>query len=223
MTDESNKLTWDLESIFPGGSDSKEFEEFRNAIDVDLEKAQKTLEELPYTLDEVTTTKWIAFMLMVQDITKRISHAESFAGCLQAQDVSDDKAMDIMGEVTDKDAVVETIMTGIDAFAMEIGDDDWGRLMSHEKLVGTAFFWNERRQVAKMKMEPELEKLATKLAVNGYHGWCLLYEKMAGDLKTEFIEDGETKTLSMGQLHNIFSSRDRNVRNLAFEKLEDTW
>lgn len=223
MMSESNKLKWDLESIFPGGSDSKEFEEFRNGIDVDLDKAQKRLEELPYTLDDVTSTKWIAFMLMVQDITKRISHAESFAGCLQAQDVSDDKAMDIMGEVTDKYGTVETILTGIDAFAMGVEDEDWDKLMSHEKLVGTVFFWSERRQVAKLKMEPKLEKLATKLAVSGYHGWSLLYDKMAGDLKTEFVEDGETKTLSMGQLHNKFSSPDRNVRKQAFEKLEDTW
>ncbi len=223
MTSEANKLQWDLESIFPGGSDSKEFEEFRHGIDVDLEKAQKTLEELPYTLDEATTTKWIAFMLMVQDITMRISHGESFAGCLQAQDVSDDKAMDIMGEVTDKYGTMETILTGIDQFAMEVGDDDWDRLMSHEKLAGAAFYWNERRQVAKLKMEPKLEKLATKLAVNGYHGWSLLYDKMAGDLQAEFMEDGDNKMLSMGQLHNKFSSPDRNVRKQAFEKLEETW
>jgi pepF/M3 family oligoendopeptidase len=46
---------------------------------------------------------------------------------------------------------------------------------------------------------------------------------MAGDLRTEFVEDGETKTLSMGQLHNKLSSPDRDVRKHAFEKLEDTW
>lgn len=220
---EPNKMRWDLESIFPGGSGSTEYKEFRKAINVDLTKAQKTLKELSFTLDEVATTKWIAFMLMVQDIAMRVSHAESFAGCLQAQDVSDDRAMDILGEVTDMYASVESVMTEIDAFAMAVGDDDWNKLMSHEKLSGAAFYWNERRQVAKLKMEPKLEKLATKLAVSGYHGWCLLYEKMAGDLRTEFEEDGETKALSMGQLHNKFSSPDREVRKQAFEKLEETW
>jgi len=37
-----NKMSWDLDTIFPGGSSSAEFESFRKTIDTDL----KAIEEL---------------------------------------------------------------------------------------------------------------------------------------------------------------------------------
>lgn len=223
MSGRKNALTWDLESIFPGGSASTEFAEFRQAITTDLHKARATLQQLPRTLDEGSTGKWVAFFLLVQHLEERISHAHGFAGCLMGQDVKDEKARLIEDEIASQQAVWEVIMTGIEDFATGVDDAAWENLLRHEKLSETRFFWNELRRNARLKMKPHLEKLATELAVNGYHAWNRLYTKMAGDLKTEFTENGKTETLSMGQLATRFSSPDRDVRKRAFEALEATW
>ena len=98
MSDVSTKLRWDLESIFSGGTSSSQFSEFRKQIATDLEKAQNTINDLPLDLDDESSTKWVAFLLMMQDINLRINHADSFAGCLHAQDVTDDKAKITKGE-----------------------------------------------------------------------------------------------------------------------------
>jgi len=95
--------------------------------------------------------------------------------------------------------------------------------VSHDKLTDTVFFWNELRRNAKLKMEPKLEKLTSELAVNGYHAWNRLYNKMAGDLRAEFEVDGKKEALSMGQLATRFNLSDREIRRKAFEKLEETW
>jgi oligoendopeptidase F len=223
MSGNDNKMNWDLESIFPGGSASVEFEDFRKAIVADLEEAGKALSDLPRTLDDKTQSAWVDFFLLMQEIMKRIDHASGFAGCLTAQDVTDEKARVIEDEITSLEAVWQTIMTGIEEFAVAVDDNAWNGLIGNEKLAGVTFFWNELRQNARRKMEPKLEKLATELAVNGYHAWNRLYTKIAGDLKTEFIEDEKTDILSMGQLANKFGSPDRSIRRQAFEKLEDSW
>ncbi len=218
-----NKLTWDLESIFPGGTDSPEFAEFRKALDTDIVKAGKSLEDIPRNLDGDAAGKWVAFLLLVQHIMERLDHAFGFTGCLVDQDVTDEKSRVIQVELAAMNARIEALMTGIEELAIKVDDTEWNKLIGHEKLTGVSFFWNELRQNARLRMVPELEKLAAELAVDGYHGWNRMYNKMAGDLQAEFVEDGKSEMLSIGQLANKFSSPDREIRKQAFEKLESTW
>lgn len=216
-------LNWDMESIFPGGSNSIEFAEFRQSIEGDLEKAKTTVAALPRQLDEKNTGQWAAFLASVQDIMQRLDHASGFTNCLTAQDVNDDKAGIIDEEISSLVAIAETVITDIEAMAIEVSDLAWSGLVKQPQLVGAAFFWNELRDNARKQMEPKLEKLASELAVNGYHAWNRLYTKMAGDLKAKFVHEGKTEQLSLGQLATKFNSPDRAVRQQAFEALEKTW
>jgi pepF/M3 family oligoendopeptidase len=223
MKSDTSMMRWDMESIFPGGSASKEFEAFRKAIVTDLEKVERTIESLPLRLEESDLSNWRNLLLAVQDLDRRLNHADSFAYCLTSQDVSDDRAMTILEEISSLDARLETVKTGIEDLAINVDGDAWNRLLDDDKLEGSVFYWNERRRIARLKMEPKMEKLATQLAVNGYHAWNRLYTRMAGDLNAEFVEDGESKTLSMGQIANKMSLPDRDIRRQAFEKLERAW
>ncbi len=223
MSTEVNKMRWDLESVFPGGSGSKEFEAFRKTVVADLEEARERLSRLPRKLDEDTREAWVDILLLVQDTDKRLDHAGSFTYCLAAQDVTDDKAMNILEEISSHEAAIEVIQTDIDEFAIAVDDQAWEDFVGDERLVGSAFYWSERRRKARLKMEPKLEKLATELAVSGYHAWNRLYTKIAGDLRSEFTEGGKSEELSMGQLTNKMSSPDREIRRQAFEKLEASW
>ncbi len=159
----------------------------------------------------------------MQHLAERLDHASGFASCLTAQDVEDEKALVISEEISAMAATWESIMTDVEEVAIETDDTAWNQLMSHEKLAGTTFYWNELRRNAKLKMEPKLEKLASELAVNGYHAWNRLYNKLAGDLRAEFVVGGKREVLSMGQLSTKFNQSDREVRRQAFEKLEETW
>ena len=223
MSSETTKMKWDLESVFPGGSSSPQFAEFRSGIVKDLQSAEATLEKLPKTLTDDSIGAWADFLWQMQAIIQRISHANSFAGCLSAQNVADEKALVIEDELSVFVADWNKLCTGIEEFSVTVSDGGWKSLMDHAKVIGMQFYWNEVREQARLKMKPELEKLALELSVNGYHGWNRLYTKLAGDLQAEFIEDSKTKVLSMGQLSNKMVSPDRAVRRQAFEKLEQTW
>ncbi|MFH1699329.1 MAG: M3 family oligoendopeptidase [Candidatus Zixiibacteriota bacterium] len=218
-----NKMRWDLESIFPGGSESKEYAEFRKKMAGMLKEIEQEFETLPKTLDNSNLGDWAEFLNKISDTAEHLHQAYGFAGLLMAQDVKDEKAVIIDGENMENFSKLEKLFADIEDFSRNATDEFWGKLVNQPPLVKTQFFWNELRDKARMKMEPKLEKLAIELAVNGYHAWNRLYARIAGDLKTEFTEDGETKTLSMGQLATKFASPDRAIRKQAFEKLEESW
>jgi pepF/M3 family oligoendopeptidase len=216
-------MTWDMESIFEGGSKSPEFDKFRKRIADDLQSMQTTFASLPKAINAESRPAWAEFLNSMQGLIERLDHAESFASCLSAQDVNDDRANTILEEISSLGAKWQTIMTDVEEAATGTSDAEWEHLLNDGKLSGAKFFWNEMRARARDKMEPRLEKLAAELSVNGYHAWGRLYTKIAGDLRADFEIDGKRETLSMGQLANKMSNPDRKIRRQAFEKLEEAW
>ena len=223
MSEDKTQLRWDMESIFPGGSSSPQFEKFRKELRADLQKASQDVEALQKKGDGASSEEWINMMVTLRKLRERINHGGSFVYCLTSQDVNDEKAMVILEEFSAYEATADAIQTPIEGFAKATGDADWEKIVSDERLAAEVFFWNELRRHARLKMEPELEKLASELAVNGLHSWERLYSKMAGDLRADFTAGGKTESLSMGQIKNKLSDPDRGVRKQAFEKYFEAW
>ncbi len=72
-------------------------------------------------------------------------------------------------------------------------------------------------------MSSEKEELASKLAKDGYHAWGSVYNEAVGRMEIPFEEDGETKRLSAGQLHNRLGSTNRSVRERASKAALAAW
>jgi len=219
----SKAPTWDLDSLFPGGSKSKEFAQFRETVKNDLKNAAGEFAGLPMMLDDASRGIWTDYMLKLQDIMLRLFHAAAFAECLVTQNVNDDKAHQIQGEVDVLISEFKKIFVSVEAFAKKQTDDGWKKFVTGDKLKEVQFFLDEVRDTARLKMDPEFEAMATDLAINGYHAWNRLYDKMYGDLRVIFTEKGKKKDLSLGQLSNRMTNPDRKIRKLAFQKLEEAW
>jgi oligoendopeptidase F len=219
----SKAPTWDLDSIFPGGSESSEYAGFRENIRSDLKKLKEEFGRLPRELNDSSRKAWIGYIEKLQELAQRVHHATAFVGCLVSQNVDDSKAHQIHGETDVFKSEFEKLMVSFEAFAKNQADESWKKLVTSDRLREVQFFLNEMRDIAKMKMAPEFEYLAAELAVNGYHAWNRLYDKIYGDLRVKFIEDGKTAELSAGQLANKMSNPNRDIRRQAFEKLEEAW
>lgn len=223
MADKIKAPRWDLESIFPDGSKSKEFEQFRQKIKDNLEASDETLQNLSALKGEVDYKKWGKLVLDMQELIDDIKQAYSFAGCLISQDVNDAEGHRIDAELSVYSARWYSIMTGLESFALKLSDVKWKDFITTAGLEEIRFFLDEMRDIAKNKMSPEFEKLAISLSVDGYHAWNRLYDKMAGDLRVDFTENGKTKKISLGQLAPKMDSPDKDVRRTAFEKLTEVW
>jgi pepF/M3 family oligoendopeptidase len=215
--------TWDLESIFPGGSESKQFAEYRSKVKGEVSELETALDNLPRTLSPDTLNDWTGFLLAMQSCVENIELILAFAGCLAAQNTDDSKAFAFRSEGYELYSRWQKVETALEAMSLKQSDSAWKQLVEHDRLKEVAYYLNELREIAKSKMPIEQEKLALDLAVNGYHAWDLLYTKMAGELKADFEEDGQVRKLSMGQLATKMSSADRSIRRQAFEKLLGAW
>jgi len=214
---------WDLDSVFPGGSNSSEYAEFRKNIKIDLKSAVEDFKTLPEKLDDAGRPVWIDYINKLQKLSDHLSQAHAFVECLVSADVNDTKARQIFGEIDVFNSEFAKVEVLLESFAKKQPDDEWQKLVTGDELKDCRFYLDEMRRIANMKMEPEFEALAAELAVNGYHAWNRLYDKMYGDLRVEFTENGKTETLSVGQVANKMTSPDREIRKQSFEKLEEAW
>ncbi|MBD3257841.1 M3 family oligoendopeptidase [candidate division GN15 bacterium] len=215
--------TWDLESIFAGGAKSPDFTAHRDKVKQALKEAAKASEALPTELDESTQQAWSDHILQLQDLIENIELVASFAHMLVTQDVSDDVAAGIESEGIAQISEWEKLWTVLQSSAKDQPDAQWEKLTSMPELAEIKYQLDRARTFAKMKMDVEMESLALDLAVNGYHAWNQLYDKMAGDLRVKFKEDGQEKELSLGQLATRMSDPNRDIRQQAFEKLTAAW
>jgi len=214
---------WDLDSIFPGGSASGKFVEFRKRLTLDLETAEKQAETLPRGTDTAARSAWIPFVLLLQDLGVRLSTASSYTGCLTSQDVHDDAAHAMAAQMDLLKSRWQGLSTALESFAIALDDATWSDWLEDERLTEIHFYLDELRTRGREKMAPELERLAQQLAVDGYHAWEHLYDRIAGDLTVEFAAEGEPRTISLGQLAMYLSNSQRDIRREAFVKLEEAW
>lgn len=214
---------WDLDSIFAGGSKSEDFKKHREKVKQALVDVEKMLADLPENIDDKTRDAWVEFILQLQKLAEDISLINSFVETLQAQNVEDTAADAIAGEGHLYKSRWDNLRTGFEALSTKQSDEKWQSLLADDRLDGIGFYLNEVRKHATSKMPVELESLALELAVNGYHAWNQLYDKMAGELRVDFEQDGNVTRISLGQLATKMSHPNRSVRQQAFEKLTQAW
>ena len=210
--------TWDLESIFPGGSSSPNLIDFIGQLKADFTVIEAV--SWPEVLTTETESEWANAIQSLYALGDRLRQAASFVACLVSQDVKDDRAVQLDADVDQLSARLGTLWTQLRAAFAQMDDADWTALLSKPPLDAVAFHLNEERDEARLKMSPELETLANDLAADGYHGWNRLYGLISGNQEVEF----EGKPMSLGQLqYKMFDDTDRAVRRAAFDLFEETW
>ncbi|NIK76309.1 pepF/M3 family oligoendopeptidase [Paenibacillus castaneae] len=212
--------SWDLDAIYEGGSGSAAFAEELRGIGEDIAKLDTNIASGTALgaseLGELTE--------LLQSLLLRLRQSESFVSCLLAENVKDSTASVLNDRVKTLGAKFIGVLTRYDNMLRGLDDVSWTELLKHEKLAEVAFSLNERRELAKRKMAPELEALAGDLAVDGYHGWGDYYNIIVSRAKfTDIDKDGKEKKLSAGQMHNRLSDGDRTIRQAAFKEWEREW
>lgn len=212
---------WDLEVLFPGGSESEAFRSFLKELESDIAVLQEQVGKTDLPLQEKKT--FVEVVASVQAISVRLRQAGAFISCLTAQNMQDEAAKMLDGQVKTISASFGSALTRWEERLLKIDEATWDALLADEELAPIAFPLNERRRRAQEKLPPEQEVLANDLAVDGYHAWQDLYNAVVGRMTIEVELEGEKKQLSVGQAFNLLSHPDRNVRKQVFEKWLGAW
>lgn len=217
------KQTWDLETIFPGGSQSTELAAFLTSLEKEVKELRGMVKTaiVPTDLKEAGTVEDILFSL--ENCWAKASEASAFIGCLAAQDINDKKAIQLSGRITTLFADLQSVATQFDNLLREVDDTLWDAWTTTAKVEPYKFILNESRDLAREKMSPELESLALELAIDGYHGWGEFYDTIVSKIQIPFEENGKTEMLSAGQASNKLHNPNREIRQEMFVKWENAW
>ncbi|ASF38408.1 oligoendopeptidase [Halobacillus halophilus] len=211
--------TWNLETIFEGGSESEQFHNYVLKTEQEISKLESLVHSFTSPQNTDQTKELSEIVDQIQLVTKRLGEIGAFISCLNAQDVNDKKAGAWQSRQNELSAAFGNLLTQFDQKLVQTDEDVWKSLLKHAPFHQLEFILNERRRAAKDKLELRQESLINDLGVDGYHAWGQMYDAIVGKLTITH----EGKTLSVGQASNLLDSPDRAVRKDVFDKLQKTW
>ena len=219
---EKLSLTWDLDSIYAGGSQSAQFQAELEGLEQKLVEMDQLLQSSGHGQSKQTVI--VSLTELVQHILLALRQSDSFVGCLLAQNVSDGKALALNDRVKTLSAKFNGLLTSYDELLASLSNSEWQSLLELDSLKDISFQLEERRLLMKEKLSPAQEALVEDLAIDGYHGWGDFYNTIVGRAKFKAVSaDGSVALLSAGQMQNRLSEPDRTVREAAFAEWEKVW
>lgn len=216
-------LTWELDSLFPGGSSSTEFAQFLAELESDIGMLSDQVKGAQAPQDAEATRELDGVIELLQSCTARLIQASEFTGCLGAQNQQDKGAVRLSGAVAALSAKFQGVSSSFENVLRQTDDAVWKQWMERPEIAPLSFVLSESRDQAREKMSPELESLALELAVDGYHGWSEHYETIVSSIAIPFEDEEGKKTLSAGQAFNKLHVNDNAARKEMFAKWEQAW
>ena len=222
--------TWDLDSIFQGGSRSTDFLDFLNELAMAperlrLEVERLTLEDTPENLD-----RWDAVLQMRDEMENRLMQARAFVGCLMSQNVDDTEAKLLSGRVQRMVAAFEGVELLLKDRIRFLPEPVWQRLLADPRFRPISFQLQELRDEVAELLPTDQETLIVDLSVDGFRAWERLYHTIVGRIAVPWNfngapweANGRTERLSVGQAYNRFAHPNPLVRAKHFENWTAAW
>lgn len=217
--------TWDLESVFPGGTKSEALQEKLAEVKVEIEKYQGKLSAWNYTGDEASLAGLKELIADQEKIGKGLGQARTFARMWLDAYMNDEHGGVVLGQVMGLFSEVRKLSNLYTKKLVNISDGEWEKLLEDEELKEVSFSLTETRDKGKRLLSDEVEELIAELDKDGLAAWSSLYDTTVSIMTIPFTdEEGKTRELSVGQAMNrMTADPDPAVRKQLFENWEASW
>lgn len=216
-------LTWNMDTVFTGGSASPQFaifvEEVEQLSGALLKELQDSVKSQT-TLENEQLSSWTA---QLQNVLASLREADSFVSCITSQQMSDKRAVAWTERIQTLSAKYRQALDLFEAQLSSIPDERFSTWSQQSERAAVAFPLKELRESAKEKLSPALESVASELAINGYHGWGEHYNTIVGRISIPWEEDGKESALSIGQADNLLDNPDPAIRDRMSVLWEKAW
>ncbi len=223
MTSENTYAqTWDLDSLLPH-PETDEFRALLTSFREDLAQLADRSDDLPALSSRPTdVSRWTAFLRDYESVVERATDLNAFVGCHAAADAANKHFQRLEAQLSALVPLRERIATHVQFAMKEASDDAFTEFLQADPwLSEIAFFLEDCRENAKLRLPKEQELLASDLAVDGIHAWGRLYDRISGALHISVMERGKIVKKSPGQVQ--FDSPQRAVRENNFYAADRAW
>lgn len=217
-------LTWDLDSIFPGGSQSKELTDRMELLEEQLKDYQSKVKNFEVKDRDITAN--LATLLNLREkIANGFSQCSSFLNALMSADVTDVDAKIRYGKLTSLSPIFQLSETILAKKFTEISDQDWSDLLTSDVLKTVAFRLSEIRRDGNELLSEEAENIINTLSLDGLNAWSQHYDTLVATIEIPFTDEaGNVQKLSAGQAFNkMMGDPDKKVRAALFATWENVW
>jgi oligoendopeptidase F len=216
--------TWDLDSIFPGGTKSSELQAKLHTIKDEITEYQNLIGNWNFA-ENKSAEPLKAILDKQESIDKGIGQSETFVQMCHDSYMNDEYANVVMGQVMELSSEVEKLSTGFTKKLVAVSDEDWLNLLQDQELKEVSFALTEIRDQGKRLLSEEEEKIITELNKDGLTAWSRLYDTAVSIIKIPFTDkEGKTTEFSVGQAMNrMYADPDPKVRKQLFENWEAAW
>lgn len=213
-------ITWELDSLLP----HPETAEFRSRLER-FQQSLRTLADRSESLPPICHQSAATWRDFLREYELRSEEGKDFAAliaCHAAADAGNRLFRQWEAQLAALDPLREQIDTNIQFAVKAAGADDLAAFLKADPfLQEIAFWWQDARENARLRLPKEQELLAADLAVDGLHAWGRLYDRVTGDLRIRVMERGELVEKSPGQVQ--FDSPQRAVRENNFFAADKAW
>lgn len=216
--------TWDLESIFAGGTQSDEVQTKLSAVKEDIAFYADQLNA--WNSDPTNDASTLQELLKKQEVIgKGLGQVGTFINMWRDAFMDDPYASVVKGQVMELSSEIQQLSTIFTKKLVAISDENWSQLLEDDTLHVIRFSLNEIRQEGKRLVSEAEENLIAKLNKDGLAAWSDLYNTVGSTMTVPFTDkDGKTTDLSIGQAMNkMYADPDAGVRAELFDNWEQTW
>lgn len=215
-------LTWELESLLPA-PESPAFGDELAGYKAGLERLVARSEALPAVAADPSAAKaWGAFLNEYESVAAKSGDLGALVGCYAAADAENVLYQQLEAKLASLDPLKIAIATNVE-FALKQADDATFKkfVAADSTLAANAFYLEDARRLASLRLPKDQESLAAELDVDGFSGWGRLYDRLSGSLRVTVMEKGELVKKSPGQV--LFDSPERSVRQNNFYAADKAW
>jgi len=217
--------TWDLESIFPGGTKSEDLQKKLLEVKQNIVEYESALANWEYDGNQGSIDRLKNLLNMQEVIEKGIGQAGAFVRMSLDAYMDDEYGNVVFGQVIDLASEMRKLSNVFMKKLVAITDTDWQAILQDADLSEVAFVLSETRDKGNRLLSEAEETLIAELDKDGLGAWSNLYDTTVSIMTIPFTDkNGKTTDLSVGQAMNrMYADPDPEVRQQLFENWEAAW
>ncbi|EXJ22782.1 Oligoendopeptidase F [Alkalibacterium sp. AK22] len=218
------KLTWDMNTVFEGGSSSTALHTFIEETRTVIGKAEALIKDWGSESGASEAGNLVDFLLCREEAFDRLTEASTFARGLLSADVNDSQAAKRVNQLSQLGSQLSDVETRFMKKIKAIPDDAWEALLSDEKLQVSRFNLNEKRKKGQKLLSESEERIIQQLSLDGLEGFSNVYQSLVNSIRVPVEMNGARKFLSAGQAANkLIGHPDPTVRSQILSDWEHAW
>ncbi|MBH0229226.1 M3 family oligoendopeptidase [Halobacillus yeomjeoni] len=213
----AQSINWDLESIYPGGVQSKKLEDQLDDLSKKIPQLHKELES------EHEVNELADIIQQIQEASSYALQIDEYCICLSSDDIKDTSAMVLMDRSNHLQSQIKQLILELEDQLNALSDPAWKRLLSLETMVPVRHYLMRLKEKAEDRLPKEVESAINRLSLNGFSGWEDHYEQWISQVEVEVnLEEGPQRLNANEAMIQAMLSNDRSVRKITSEAIEET-